>query len=164
HGADAWPWGTFAVNMAGALLLGYLFARLRDHPEDSVAHPFLSTGGCGTLTTFSTLQLELFEMVDCRHLRLPGAYVTVTPASRLRLRSPRDLAGAPAGPHRVTASAWIAVGLLGGAAAAARFLIDAAFAARADHPFPLGILAVNLAGTLVLGLLAGAALSGEALV
>lgn len=60
--------------------------------------------------------------------------------------------------------AWVAVGLLGGAAAAARFLIDAAFAVRSDHPFPLGILAVNLAGTLALGLIAGAALSGEALV
>jgi len=39
-----------------------------------------------------------------------------------------------------------------------------AFAARSDHPFPLGILAVNLAGTLALGLVAGAALSGQALV
>jgi fluoride exporter len=60
--------------------------------------------------------------------------------------------------------AWAAVAALGGAAAAARFLIDAALTARTDHPFPLGILAVNLAGTLALGLLAGAALSGEALV
>ena len=59
---------------------------------------------------------------------------------------------------------WIAVGLLGGTAAAARFLIDSAFASRSDHPFPLGVLAINLAGTLVLGLVAGAALSGEALV
>jgi CrcB protein len=64
----------------------------------------------------------------------------------------------------VSVPAWIAVGLLGGAAAAARFLIDAAFAARSHHPFPLGILAVNLAGTLALGLVAGAALHGEALV
>jgi CrcB protein len=64
----------------------------------------------------------------------------------------------------MSASAWIAVGLLGGAAAAARFLIDAALSARADHPFPLGILAINIAGTLVLGLVAGAALEGEALV
>ena len=64
----------------------------------------------------------------------------------------------------MSAPAWIAVGLLGGAAAAARFLVDATFAARSDHPFPLGILAVNLAGTLALGLVAGAALSGEALV
>ena len=64
----------------------------------------------------------------------------------------------------MSAPAWIAVGLLGGAAAAARYLVDAIFAARVDHPFPLGILAVNLAGTFVLGLVAGAALSGEALI
>jgi len=64
----------------------------------------------------------------------------------------------------MSAAGWIAVGLLGGAAAAARFLIDSAFAARSDHPFPLGVLAINLAGTLVLGLVAGFALSGEALV
>jgi CrcB protein len=64
----------------------------------------------------------------------------------------------------LSAAGWLAVALLGGIAASARFLIDAAFAARADHPFPLGILAVNLAGTLVLGLVAGAALSGEALI
>ena len=63
----------------------------------------------------------------------------------------------------MSATVWVAVGLLGGAAAVARFLVDAAFAAP-DHPFPLGILAVNLAGTLALGLVAGAALSGEALV
>jgi CrcB protein len=64
----------------------------------------------------------------------------------------------------LSAAGWVAVGLLGGAAAAARFLIDAAFAARVDHPFPLGILAINLAGTLALGLLVGFALEGEALV
>ena len=61
-------------------------------------------------------------------------------------------------------AAWIAVGVLGGAAAAARFAIDAALGARARHPFPLGILVVNLGGTLALGLIAGAALEGEALV
>jgi CrcB protein len=64
----------------------------------------------------------------------------------------------------VSAAGWVAVGLLGGTAATARFLIDAAFAARVDHPFPFGVLSINLAGTLALGLVAGAALSGEALV
>lgn len=78
HGAGEWPWATFAVNMAGALLLGYLFARLRDHPQDSLAHPFLTTGICGTLTTFSTLQLELFELVDGGYLGLAAAYVAAT--------------------------------------------------------------------------------------
>ncbi len=78
HAAGGWPWGTFAVNMIGALLLGYFFARLRDHPEDSLIHPFLATGICGTLTTFSTLQLELFEMVDGGHLGRAAAYIGAT--------------------------------------------------------------------------------------
>jgi fluoride exporter len=64
----------------------------------------------------------------------------------------------------MSVAAWIGVALLGGAAATARFAIDAAFASRSDHPFPLGILAVNLTGALALSLVAGAALEGEALV
>lgn len=64
----------------------------------------------------------------------------------------------------MSAPAWVAVGLLGGIAAAARFAIDTAVTARAGHPFPFGILAVNIAGALALGLVAGAALEGEALV
>lgn len=78
HGANAWPWATFAVNMAGALMLGYFVARLRDHPEDSLAHPFLTTGICGTLTTFSTMQLELFQMVEAGHVALAAGYVAAT--------------------------------------------------------------------------------------
>jgi CrcB protein len=81
HGPGEWPWATFAVNMIGALLLGYTFARLRDHPEDSLAHPFLTTGICGTLTTFSAIQLELFELVEGGHLALATAYMGVTLAA-----------------------------------------------------------------------------------
>ncbi len=75
-----WPWATFAVNMAGALLLGYFFVLFRDHPGESLRHPFLATGLCGTLTTFSTLQLELYEMVDRGHLALAAAYCAATVA------------------------------------------------------------------------------------
>ena len=95
HGPGAWPWATFAVNMAGALLLGYFFALLRDHPEESLAHPFLTTGICGTLTTFSTLQLELFEMVDGGHLGLAAAYVGATLAAGFLFVRARDRARAP---------------------------------------------------------------------
>jgi fluoride exporter len=63
----------------------------------------------------------------------------------------------------MTVPGWIAVGLLGGVAAAARFAIDAEIDARAESPFPLGILAVNLSGAFAIGLVAGAALHGEAL-
>jgi CrcB protein len=78
HGPGGWPWGTFVVNMAGALLLGYFFARLGDHPEEGLAHPFLTTGICGTLTTFSTVQLELFEMIDAGRIGLALAYLGLT--------------------------------------------------------------------------------------
>jgi CrcB protein len=64
----------------------------------------------------------------------------------------------------MTPLAWVAVGLLGGVAAAVRFLVDAEIAARARSEFPLGILAVNVSASLALGLVAGAALHGTALV
>jgi CrcB protein len=78
HGPDGWPWATFAVNMVGALLLGYFVAQLRDHPAERLTHPFLTTGICGTLTTFATMQLELFELIDAGHAGLAAAYVTAT--------------------------------------------------------------------------------------
>jgi fluoride exporter len=59
--------------------------------------------------------------------------------------------------------AWIAVGLLGGIAAGARFLLDFEISLRTRGAFPLGILAVNLSASLALGLVAGLALHGEAL-
>jgi CrcB protein len=62
----------------------------------------------------------------------------------------------------VSAVAWVAVGLLGGIAAAARFVLDAEVTVRWPSRFPLGILAVNLLGALVLGAVAGAGLHGAA--
>jgi CrcB protein len=53
--------------------------------------------------------------------------------------------------------------VLGGAGALARFLLDAAVERRTGGRFPLGTLAVNLSGALVLGLLAGVELGGDAL-
>ena len=76
--AGTWPWPTFAVNLVGALALGYFFALYRDHPEESLHHPFLGTGICGTLTTFSTLQLELYGLVDRGDTGLAAAYCAAT--------------------------------------------------------------------------------------
>jgi len=62
----------------------------------------------------------------------------------------------------MSAPILVAVGLRGGAGAVARVVLDAAITRRTKSPFPLGILAVNLSGALLLGLLAGAALDGDA--
>jgi fluoride exporter len=79
HAVDSWPWATFAANMTGALLLGYFVTRLQERlPPSSYRRPFLGTGLCGALTTFSTLQLELFEMLDTGHLGLAAAYTAAT--------------------------------------------------------------------------------------
>jgi fluoride exporter len=64
----------------------------------------------------------------------------------------------------VSAWTWLGVALLGGVGASARFLLDAIVSARAGGGLPLGTLAVNASGSLLLGLLTGTALSGEALV
>lgn len=59
--------------------------------------------------------------------------------------------------------AWIAVGLIGGGAAGARFLLDYEVSALAGGSFPTGILAVNLLGAFALGLITGSGLDGHAL-
>lgn len=63
----------------------------------------------------------------------------------------------------MSAPGWVAVGLLGGLAAGARFLVDAEISVRWPSRFPVGILTVNLLGALALGIVAGAGLHGEAL-
>ncbi len=57
---------------------------------------------------------------------------------------------------------WAGVGVLGGLGALARFLIDGSISSRAGTGFPLGTFVVNLSGAVVLGLLTGLALDGDA--
>ena len=52
---SVFPWGTFAVNITGSLLLGFLIAGWSD---DSTAVALLGIGFCGSLTTFSSFAWE----------------------------------------------------------------------------------------------------------
>lgn len=75
HDPGEWPWATFAVNVAGAFLLGYFVTRLQERlPLSAYRRPFLGTGLCGALTTFSTMQLELLRMLDGSHVSLAAGY------------------------------------------------------------------------------------------
>jgi CrcB protein len=62
----------------------------------------------------------------------------------------------------VSAATVAALGVLGGAGAVLRFLVDGAVSGRLRRDLPYGTLAVNLSGSLVLGVLVGAALTGDA--
>jgi CrcB protein len=70
-----WPWATFIVNVAGAFLLGYFATRLQERlPLSAYRRPFLGTGLCGALTTFSTMQVELLRMFDRNEVGLALGY------------------------------------------------------------------------------------------
>jgi CrcB protein len=74
-----WPWATFIANVVGAFLLGYLTTRLQERlPLSSYRRPLLGTGVCGALTTFSTMQLELLEMLDADRAGLAGTYAAIS--------------------------------------------------------------------------------------
>lgn len=76
HEGPQWPWATFIVNVAGAFLLGYFVTRLDERlPVSSFRRPFLGTGLCGALTTFSAMQLELLEMLDAGRWGPAAAYL-----------------------------------------------------------------------------------------
>ena len=71
----------FAGGFAGALL-GYFATRLQERlPLSAYRRPFLATGVCGALTTFSTLQLELLRMLDQSELALAAGYVAASVAA-----------------------------------------------------------------------------------
>jgi fluoride exporter len=79
---DAWPWVTFAVNIVGAFLLGYFATRLQERlPLTRYRRPFLGTGLCGALTTFSTMQVELLKMLDGHHYGLAAGYASASIAA-----------------------------------------------------------------------------------
>jgi fluoride exporter len=79
HDPDTWPWATFAVNIAGAILLGWLVTRLQERlPLSAYRRPLLGTGFCGALTTFSTMQVELLDMLDAGNVGLALGYAVAS--------------------------------------------------------------------------------------
>ena len=69
----AFPWPTFAVNVAGSLLLGLVVALVpRDDPHHLRA--LLAVGFCGGLTTFSTFGYETITLLQSRAYGVALAY------------------------------------------------------------------------------------------
>jgi CrcB protein len=70
----AFPWGTFAVNVTGAFVLGFVFTVMT---EQLTVAPWIrgavTIGFLGAYTTFSTLSFETYRLAEDGALGLAAA-------------------------------------------------------------------------------------------
>lgn len=73
----AWPWGTFAANLFGGLLMGALVGWLahRGGAHQDMTRLFAAVGVLGGFTTFSAFSLETALMIERRQFTMAGGYV-----------------------------------------------------------------------------------------
>lgn len=82
HSATTWPWPTFGVNIVAAFLVGYFVTRLQERlPLSSYRRPLLGTGLCGGLSTFSTVQVEILNMLGAHAWALAAEYTAASVAA-----------------------------------------------------------------------------------
>jgi fluoride exporter len=60
------PWGTFAVNVVGSLILGILASGATAYAVSGDVTALLGTGFCGALTTYSTFGYETIHLLQQR--------------------------------------------------------------------------------------------------
>jgi CrcB protein len=74
--APAWPWATFAVNLAGSLALGWLYGWTgrRASPASARQRLFLGTGLLGAFTTYSAFSIEVVTLFTSDAVGLASAY------------------------------------------------------------------------------------------
>lgn len=63
---SAYPWGTTAVNLLGALVFGVVWSVTETSSAATAIRLFVLTGMMGGLTTFSTLAFEITEALMSR--------------------------------------------------------------------------------------------------
>lgn len=68
------PWGTFAVNVAGALLLGFAMVWLQNTVASAETRQLVTVGFLGSFTTFSTYSYETVAMIRDGQLGRAGVY------------------------------------------------------------------------------------------
>jgi CrcB protein len=62
--ASVFPWGTFAVNVVGCLILGVLTGAASEGAASAHLQLLIGTGLCGALTTYSTFSYETLRLAE----------------------------------------------------------------------------------------------------
>jgi CrcB protein len=75
-----WPYGTFAANLVGGLLIGMLAGYLayRGGPDQERLRLLLQVGVLGGFTTFSAYSLELARMIETRAYGQAAVYAAAS--------------------------------------------------------------------------------------
>ena len=76
--ASSFPWGTFAVNIVGSLLIGLLIGLGGKGNLSPEMKLLLVTGFCGGFTTFSTFANESFTMLKAGDALLAALYIGIS--------------------------------------------------------------------------------------
>lgn len=80
-GSGQFPWGTFAVNVAGSFVLGVLAAAMTFTWSPSPEfRAFLVVGVLGGFTTFSAFSLDVALLIERDRLGIAAAYLVGTVA------------------------------------------------------------------------------------
>ena len=75
HTGSGFPWATFVINLSGAFFLGWILARVETGgAAGEWLRCFAGIGFCGAFTTFSTMNLQMVQMIHSNSSALALVY------------------------------------------------------------------------------------------
>lgn len=72
---EGFPWGTFAVNLIGCFLLGFMLQSFESVDVSTELRGFTTVGLFGAFTTFSTFSVEALALIQDGAWARAGAYM-----------------------------------------------------------------------------------------
>ncbi|MCD8185457.1 MAG: fluoride efflux transporter CrcB [Rikenellaceae bacterium] len=73
-----WPWATFLVNLVGSFLIGLLWGKFLQQPDERILWTLGIAGFCGGFTTFSSFSFEVLELLKSGAAGTALAYLTAS--------------------------------------------------------------------------------------
>ena len=72
------PYGTFAINMTGSFILGFIMGTLEGHVMSPIVRLSMAIGFVGAYTTFSTFTYETLRLLEDGSFLLAGLNVVAS--------------------------------------------------------------------------------------